>query len=90
MVRILQYITMERIYLLYVYHYDNLSCMKHFKELFKGIDRKTLARALKTSRNVVDQFIGGFRQVSPRRARDIEKATGGKVPAKVLRPDIFG
>lgn len=61
------------------------------REAFRGIDRDALCAALGImNRNVLDQIAGAFKQVSALRARRIERATGGKVPAAVLRPDIFG
>lgn len=58
--------------------------------IWKGIDRELLANALKTKRNVIDQIASGHLRVSPARARKIERATFGRVPASKLRPDIFG
>ncbi len=59
------------------------------KESFKNIDRAKLVKALKSSENTVDQIANGLLIVSPKRAVVIETLTGGKVPAVVLRPDIF-
>lgn len=59
------------------------------KKAFKGINRKQLAKSLKTSRAVIDLIATGYSKVSPRRALQIERLTGGKVRAKILRPDIF-
>jgi DNA-binding transcriptional regulator YdaS (Cro superfamily) len=59
------------------------------KSAFSGIDRAQLAKKIKSSRNTIDQVATGLLIVSAARARDIEKATAGKVPASVLRPDIF-
>lgn len=60
------------------------------KEAFKGVDRAKLARDLKVAnRTYIDQIAAGFTTVSPKRAKEIERLTGGIVPAKVLRPDIF-
>lgn len=70
--------------------YDSREMKKDFRKVFKGIDRKALALELGSSRNVIDQVVGGYKQVSPKRALDIERATKGKIRAKALRPDIFG
>jgi DNA-binding transcriptional regulator YdaS (Cro superfamily) len=63
--------------------------IKSITEAFKGIDRKALADLLHSSKNTIDQVATGHRRVSPRRAMEIEKATSGRVPAAVLRPDIW-
>lgn len=71
------------------------------KEAFEGIDRAKLAEALQglkgsagkkhiCTRNYIDQIVGGHIVVSAKRAREIERLTLGRVPAKMLRPDIFG
>lgn len=71
------------------------------KKAFEGIDRDMLAAALQRmkdgkhtksvcSRNYIDQVVSGHVKPSAKRARHIEKATLGRVPAKLLRPDIFG
>jgi len=59
------------------------------KTAFAGVDRAGLAKKIKSSRNTIDQVAAGLLTVSAKRARDIEKATNGMVPASVLRPDIF-
>lgn len=63
---------------------------KQIKKSFKDIDRSKLVKSLKSSKNTVDQIANGLLAVSGTRARRIEVLTGGKVPAAVLRPDIFG
>ena len=65
---------------------------KNIKKAFAGIDRKIIARAIVKSgkRNLIDRIAGGTATVSARRAVEIERITFGKIPAKVLRPDIFG
>lgn len=58
-------------------------------ERFKKISRGDLARSLGSSRNTIDQIAGGHIIVSAKRAKEIERLTLGKVPAVILRPDIF-
>lgn len=41
------------------------------------------------NRTYVDQIAGGHVKVPAKRAKEIERATLGRVPAKILRPDIF-
>ena len=60
------------------------------KALFREIDRKTLAADLNSSVRTIDQYANGLLGVSALRAKQIERATNGKVPAAALRPDIFG
>lgn len=62
---------------------------KAIKAAFAGVDRDKLVLDIKSSRNTIDQVAAGLLIVSARRAREIEDATDGKVPASVLRPDIF-
>ena len=59
------------------------------KDAFSGIDRDLLAKKLKSSRNTIDQIAIGKLEVSALRAKEIEKATNGKILASILRPDIF-
>jgi DNA-binding transcriptional regulator YdaS (Cro superfamily) len=60
------------------------------RKAFNGINRNDLAKQLGTSnRNLIDQIASGNTQVSAKRAKAIERITFGKIPAKVLRPDIF-
>lgn len=59
------------------------------KEAFHDIDRVQLSIALGCTRNVIDQYACAAKLVSARRARLIEAATKGKLPAYILRPDIF-
>jgi DNA-binding transcriptional regulator YdaS (Cro superfamily) len=61
---------------------------KAIKAAFKGINRDLLAQAMGVSRNIIDQIAAGF-VVSPRRAKDVEIYTNGKVTRQILRPDIF-
>ena len=61
----------------------------NIKTAFSGVDRSLLAVKIKSSRNTIDQVATGLLRVSAARAREIEDATNGKVPASVLRPDIF-
>lgn len=64
---------------------------QEIKQAFSGIDRHMLAAILNVKRrNYVDQVAGGHVIVSAVRAKEIEKATCGRVSAKLLRPDIFG
>ena len=42
-----------------------------------------------TIRNLIDQYAGTFKVVSPGRARKIEILTKSKIKAETLRPDIF-
>lgn len=70
------------------------------KKAFEGIDRTLLANTLQSykppedkqqcTRNYIDQIAGGHVVVSAKRAKQIERATLGRIPAKILRPDIFG
>ena len=63
---------------------------KAIKKAFEGIDRVALAKALGTeSMSFIYQIIGSFVQVSPAKAKQIERATLKRVTAKLLRPDIF-
>lgn len=57
------------------------------KKAFKDVDRRELARRLKTSVRAVDQIVGGLIIVSPKRALMIEKIT--KIDAGILRADIW-
>lgn len=59
------------------------------KKAFKGIDIKRLVKALGSTDNTFSQVVNGLIVVSPLRARQIERLTGGQVKAEVLRPDIF-
>ena len=59
------------------------------KRAFKGIDRKQLAKDIKSTTRTVDQIACGLLLVSPKRAVAIERFTNGKVKAQLLRPDIF-
>lgn len=62
----------------------------NIKIAFQGINRVWLANALKvTNRNYIDQIAAGHVSVSAKRAKEIERLTLGRVPAKLLRPDIF-
>ena len=56
------------------------------KKAFKGIDRRALAKALKSSPRTVDQIANGLLRVSPQRALKIQKIT--KIEARILRPDV--
>jgi len=58
------------------------------KRAFKGIDRKQLAKDIKSTVRTVDQIACGLLIVSSKRALAIERFTG-KVKAQLLRPDIF-
>lgn len=63
---------------------------ERIKKAFEGLDRDLIAQALGLARrNYVDQVATGNCKVSAKRARQLEKITLGKVPAKILRPDIF-
>lgn len=59
------------------------------KKAFQGVDIKKLARFLGSTDNTLSQIVNGLIVVSPLRALQIEELTGGKVKAKVLRPDVF-
>lgn len=63
--------------------------IQEIRDAFKGVDRGWLADMLDCSRNLVDQYAGAFKVVSPKRARKIEILTKGKVKVEILRPDIF-
>jgi DNA-binding transcriptional regulator YdaS (Cro superfamily) len=47
-----------------------------------------LARTLDVTPQAVHQWARGVRQVPIERAQQIERATGGLVPARELRPDL--
>lgn len=51
--------------------------------------QKALAEALDVSPQMVSQWLSGKRPVSPEKARDIDRVTGGAVPKHSIRPDIF-
>lgn len=57
---------------------------------FEGVSLDDLAQELETTRGALYNVKYGRRQVSARRAIDIEKATNGKINRAILRPDIFG
>lgn len=62
-------------------------------EYFEGKPRGAkvaLARAVGISKTWMALIIHGRALASPELARDIEKATNGKVKRKDLRPDVFG
>jgi DNA-binding transcriptional regulator YdaS (Cro superfamily) len=64
--------------------------VKNWKEIhsaFVTIDRYALAKVLGTSYATITQIANGFRQVSPKRALQIEKVSG--IKKEVLRPDIW-
>jgi DNA-binding transcriptional regulator YdaS (Cro superfamily) len=63
--------------------------IQEIKDAFKGIDRTWLADMLDCPRNLIDQYAGTFKVVSPGRARKIEILTKSKIKAETLRPDIF-
>lgn len=50
---------------------------------------KTLAQALGIPTTYLSQMAGGERSISPERCLAIERATGGKVTRKELRPNDF-
>ncbi len=56
---------------------------------FRDVDKKKLSAALNSTLNTIAQIAGGHLRVSPERAKEIERATQGKVHASVLRPDVF-
>jgi len=70
------------------------------KRAFKGFeqrtghDRKWLAEKIidspSRSRKKIDLYAAAICLVSAQRAIKFEKVTGGLIPAKILRPDIFG
>lgn len=64
---------------------------ERIRKAFSGIDRAELAKKLIPSknRNLIDQIASGHKVVSPQRALKIEKFTSGRIPASVMRPDIF-
>jgi len=54
------------------------------------LSQKQFADLIPCSQGLVSHWIVGRVPVSPTMARDIERATGGKVTRQELRPDIFG
>lgn len=52
--------------------------------------QKALAEAVGVTPQCVSQWVSGGRPIPPTRCRAIEAATGGKVTAHELRPDVFG
>ena len=52
--------------------------------------RERLAARAKTTLGYLWQIAYGHSRCGPNLARRIEKASGGKVRARVLRPDLFG
>lgn len=62
-------------------------------EYFEGKPRGSkvaLANALGISKTWMALIIHGRALASPELAREIERATNGKVKRKDLRPDVFG
>jgi len=51
--------------------------------------RKELAAQLRTSPDYLSQIAHGQRRASPKLAKAIEAATGGKVPRHLIRPDVY-
>lgn len=62
---------------------------RHIKGCLKGIDRAAFATTTNTSKAMAYKILTGNASISAVRAKEIEKLTGGLVPAKVLRPDVF-
>lgn len=60
--------------------------------LHKAIDllgtQASIAELCGLSPQAVSQWVAGVRPIPPRHARTIEKATGGVVTARQLRPDL--
>lgn len=55
----------------------------------KEITQTAFAEKLGVSQGAVWQWLNGVTEISPKRARQIEKVTRGAVRAVDLRPDIF-
>jgi deoxyribodipyrimidine photolyase-like uncharacterized protein len=77
--------------------YDNLNMKKltpkHqqiVRAEFLNVDREELRKGLNTTKGFIRQVVGGFIQISPVKAKQIERITKGRVRAYILRPDIFG
>lgn len=69
--------------------------MSDFKELVadavraKGSQQK-LAEACGVSQQQISYLLTGAKEISAEMAIKIDTATGGSIPRKRLRPDIFG
>lgn len=55
-----------------------------------GTTQTALAKQLACSQGLVNQWLTGLQRITAERAVQIEQATGGKVTAAELRPDLFG
>ena len=60
------------------------------KTYLKDKSQTQLAGELGVSQGLIWQWINGRTRITAERARDIERATGGIVTRKDLRPDLFG
>lgn len=60
------------------------------KKYLETADAYALADAAETTRIYLTHLAHGHSKASPKLAKRIEDATGGKVTRKDLRPDIFG
>lgn len=55
-----------------------------------GTTQDAFAKSVGVTQGAVHQWVTGKLKVTPEKAREIERATGGKVKRMDLRPDIFG
>ena len=61
---------------------------EYFKDEPRG-SKSEMAEHLSISRTWLGQLISGVRKASPKLAIAIEKATGGLVTRKEMRPDLY-
>ncbi|MDI3259490.1 MAG: YdaS family helix-turn-helix protein [Sinobacteraceae bacterium] len=54
------------------------------------VGRKAAARQFGVSTAMVSHWLCGRKRITGERAVQIERATGGAVPRRELRPDLFG
>lgn len=63
--------------------------MKEYWDDLSQQQQADLALALDSSVDYLRQVFNGYRQVGAKRAKQIERETGGMVKACQLRPDVF-
>lgn len=64
--------------------------MNKLESFVNDFGAANLARRLKVSEGAVSHWKSGRCSISPKRCREIESLSGGRITIHDLRPDIFG
>lgn len=72
-----------------VRNYSRKLALRKFFLGMSSVEREDFCRRAKTTVSYINQIYGGWRLGSPFVAQRIEDASGGRIPAWYLRPDIY-